>query len=275
MRIFQNFKFFKEYNHFFVNRNVINEFFNFFRKPHPYRSESFNDTFHGFAATFDERLDADWRYLCMNYEWVDNENKKSCENTNLTDKQNEIIQTISFCLQGVTKVIIGTIGVLSNLAAIPTLCQHSMKSIFNKLLICLLLLHTIYLLGVILTQVMWTDWELHPKSWLFILYSFVLHPLEPLMLYSATLITTLLARQRYLAIRHPIEYRNSTITVNTCTYAMKVLAFVLVVSGLFALPMFFEATIGYTKMGKIEEVNMTHFQYVSNYRFQITKIYRT
>ena len=202
----------------------------------------------------------------MNYEWLDNENQNDCDNTNLDEKQNKMIENVTYWLQEVATLIIGTIGVLSNLVAIPILCQQSMKSIFNRLLISLLALHTIYLIGVILTQVMWSDWDQHPKGWLLILFSFVLHPLEPIMLYSTTLITTLLARQRYLAIRHPIEYRNSTLTVNPCTYALKVLASTLVVSGLFALPMFFEATVAYIKVGKIEGYNVTHFQYVSNYR---------
>ena len=202
----------------------------------------------------------------MNYEWLDNENQNDCDNTNLDEKQNKMIENVTYWLQEVATLIIGTIGVLSNLVAIPILCQQSMKSIFNRLLISLLALHTIYLIGVILTQVMWSDWDQHPKGWLLILFSFVLHPLEPIMLYSTTLITTLLARQRYLAIRHPIEYRNSTLTVNPCTYALKVLASTLVVSGLFALPMFFEATVAYIKVGKIEGYNVTHFQYVSNFR---------
>lgn len=209
----------------------------------------------------------------MNYEWLDSENQNDCDNTNLNEKQNETIQNVSFWLQEVATLVIGAIGVVSNLVAMPILCQHSMKSIFNRLLISLLALHTIYLIGVILTQVMWADWDQHPKGWLLILFSFVLHPLEPIMLYSSTLITTLLARQRYLAIRHPIEYRNSTITVNPCTYALKVLASTLVVSGLFALPMFFEATVAFFNVGKIEGFNATHFQYVSNFRVPLANHY--
>ena len=222
------------------------------------------NAFHDFASTFDEILDPSWRDICTDYEWDDTE-RHICEDDAIDESQKETIRNVSFWLQGVFKFIIGIIGVISNLAAIPTLCHQSMKSIFNRLLISLLVLHTIYLLAVIFTQMMWPDWENHPKDWFIVLFIFVLNPLQPLMLCSTTLITILLARQRYLAIRHPIEYRNSTIAVNPCTYAMKSLLFVLIASGLFALPMYFETSLGYTLVGAIEDINGTHFQYVRIY----------
>ena len=209
-------------------------------------------------------MDPSWRNICTDYEWDDTE-RHICEDDAIDESQKETIGNISFWLQGVFKFAIGIIGVISNLVAIPILCRQSMRSIFNKLLISLLVLHTIYLLAVIFTQMMWPDWENHPKDWFIVLFIFVLKPLQPLMLNSSTLITILLARQRYLAIRHPIEYRNSTIAVNPCIYAMKSLIFVLTASGLFALPIFFETSLGYTVVGAIEDVNKTHFQYVRIY----------
>lgn len=240
------------------------------RKPHAIGIKLIS-AFHEYAFIFDEILDPSWRDICTDYEWDDTE-RNVCKDDAIDESQKETIGNISFWLQGIFKFIIGIIGVISNLAAIPTLCHQSMKSIFNKLLISLLVLHTIYLLAVIFTQMMWPDWENHPKDWFIVLFIFVLKPLQPLMLYSTTFITILLARQRYLAIRHPIEYRNSTIAVNPCIYATKSLVFVLIASGLFALPIFFETSLGYTVVGAMEDINTTHFQYVRIYFHSISDL---
>ena len=185
----------------------------------------------------------------------------------LDGSQVEKIQNISFWMKGVCQLTIAIIGIVSNLAAVPILCSNAMKSIFNKLLICLLLLHTVYLCGVLLMGIMWPEWENNDEKlsevWFMILFSFVVYPLQQLMLYSTTFITTLMARQRYLAIRHPIEYRNSTMMINPWVPAIKSLSLVLVVSGLFCVPLFFETAINYDHFGTIKNINQTHFQYVS------------
>ena len=119
-------------------------------------------------------------------------------------------------LEGVLQFTVGIIGIISNLLAIPVLCGSCMKSIFNKLLICLLILHTIYIISSLVTVVIWPPWNtnedntlLSSTPLLFItLFRFVLRPLNHMMLFSSIFITVLMARQRYLAIRHPIEYRN-------------------------------------------------------------------
>ena len=262
----------------FIPYCFFNSMISFFsRKPHTY-NRSFNVTIQEFTATFERILQRDWLSLCSNNESYINESYElgadigTCVDDNLDENQRETIQNVSFWLQGVCKLIIGIIGIVSNVAAIPTLCSRKMKSIFNKLLICLLTLHTIYISGAILTQIMWPDWERPKDAWFIVLFSYVLYPLEPLMLYASTLITTLLARQRYLAIRHPIEYWNSNITVNPCIYAMKSLAFVLVVSGLFTVPLFFETSLGYTRVGEIKDINETQFQYVSMLSLEYSKL---
>lgn len=241
--------------------NFNGTMFYYSRKPHPY-NVPIATIIHEYTSMFDEILHGDWLSICSTYDIVEPV-INTCHDNNLDDDQKETIRNVSFWLQGVCKLIIGIIGMISNVTAIPTLCSRKMKSIFNKLLICLLILHTIYLSGAILTQIMWPDWEPPGDAWFILLFSYVLYPLDPLMVYSSTFITILLARQRYLAIRHPIEYRNSTITVNPCTHAMKSLAFVLVVSGLFTIPLFFETSLAYLKSGEIKDVNETHFQYVS------------
>ena len=118
------------------------------------------------------------------------------------------IQAFSFWIEGICQFTVGIVGIISNLLAIPILCSSKMKSIFNRLLICLLSLHTVYLICVILSEIMWPAWDDNPQSlskvWFIFSFSYVLHPLRQLMRYSSTYFTALMARQRYLAIRPPI-----------------------------------------------------------------------
>ena len=190
-----------------------------------------------------------------------------CSDNRLDIFQFEDLHTLTFWMEGVCQFTVGSIGIISNLLAIPILSSPGMNSIFNKLLICLLILHTIYISSVILTESMWPVWKDDPHNsfdaWVFILFSFVLHPLKQLMRYSSTFITVLMARQQYLAIRHPIEYRNMNISTNLWIPAIKSLMFVLVAAGLFTFPIFLETRVEYNELGKIYDVNSTHFQYVS------------
>lgn len=167
------------------------------------------------------------------------------------------------------QLIIGIIGIASNLLAIPILCNKSMKSVFNKLLICLLILHTIYIFCSILSETLWPEWEkddqAHISNFSFIiLFSFILHPLKQLMLFSSIFITVLMARQRYLAIRHPVEYRNFTQSTNPWKAALKYLIVVMITATLLAFPLYFETQIIKIEKGaQIFGINSTHFQYVS------------
>ena len=146
-----------------------------------------------------------------------------------------------------------------------------MKSIFNKLLICLLVLHTVYICCVLLTETMWKasdendNSQTISESWFIISYSFVLHPLQQLMRISSTFFTILMARQRYLAIRHPVEYRNANITVNPWRPVMKNLILVLAMAAFFTFPLFFETSVKSSEIGRLYDVNDTHSKYVSTY----------
>ena len=190
-----------------------------------------------------------------------------CTDDRLDMFEFEDVHSFSFWMEGVCQFPIGIVGIISNVLAIPILCSSCMKSIFNRLLICLLILHTVYICSVLLTETMWPVWKNDPhnisEAWFIILFSFVLHPLKQLMLYSSTYITVLLARQRYLAIRHPIEYRNSVLSTNPWVPAIKSLMFVLVAAALCTFPLFLETSVEYDEIGRVHEVNATHFQYVS------------
>ena len=176
--------------------------------------------------------------------------------------------SVSFWFDGILQFVVGSIGIVFNLMAIPILCGLIMKSIFNKLLICLLALHTAYICTGIMTDAIWPPWitENSPaasSTWFILLFSFVLHPLKQFLLFSSIFITVLMSRQRYMAIRHPIEYRNSNQRINPWAPALRSLVAVMSLSALLTSPIFIETKVVSFEKGAFVDVNATHFQYVS------------
>jgi hypothetical protein len=204
---------------------------------------------------------------------ADNPMHWTCLEHRLSWSQIAQIQAISYWIEGICQFSIGSIGIISNMLAIPILCSFRIKSIFNNLLISLLILHTVYLICVVLTEMILQVWVNDPqtisKTWILVSFSYVLRPLKHIMQYSSTFLTTLMARQRFLAIRHPIEYRNSTLTANLWTNVIKSLILVLLIAGLFSFPLYFEESIKYAEMGHLQfdEFNKTNYEYVSTSSF--------
>ena len=185
-----------------------------------------------------------------------------CTNSSSIDRI-EDIENISFWIEGVFQLIVGIFGVIVNLAVIPILCNASMKSRFNRLLACLLVLHTIYICLSFTFYFGRTAIMGASGGWFTVFFSYVLYPLGPLILHSTTFFTVLMARQRYLAIRHPIEYRTSELNTNPSKHAATRLLLALITTAIFVSPLFFETSVERDNVGRIVSINETHFQYVS------------
>ena len=70
----------------------------------------------------------------------------NCVSHNLTPSQSEELESTQFWIDGVCQFMIGSIGIISNILAILILLRSRMiGSLFNKLLTCLLIFHTIYI----------------------------------------------------------------------------------------------------------------------------------
>ena len=196
---------------------------------------------------------------------VHNTGTLMCIDDELNSSHISDIERTSFWLEGVFQLIVGLIGILANISAIPILRKKTMKSCFNTLLICLLILHTVYTSAVILMEIISPTWD-NPRIdglKLIVIFYYVLDPLQHLMLYSSTIITVLLARQRYHALRYPIEYRNTNLTINPWIPAIKAVSLAFISSGVFIVPLFFERSIEYEEVASVRDVNDTYFQYVS------------
>ena len=253
------------------------------RKPHSH-NESYESLFQGLIllmypdnSSYSEELIEDWG------QWKSSLNDSNgyvrrncfsdwsfpiCENNNSDEANHALLKTV-IDVESTFQLIVGVIGIISNLLAIPILCGKGMRSVFNKLLICLLILHTIYIFCSILSEMFWPEWEKDDQKetfqiWFIILFSFVLHPLKQFMLFSSIFITILMARQRYVAIRHPVEYHNSLQSSNPWKAALTNLMAVLIAAALLTFPLYLETKVlQKEKRADIININSTHFQYVS------------
>ena len=172
------------------------------------------------------------------------------------------IESVSFWIEGVFQFIVGVFGIVANLLVITILGKARLRSIFNSLLGCLLVLHTIYISHTLIMYIGRAVIMSTSGGWFTVLFSYLLYPVRPMILNSTAFITVLMARQRFFAIRHPMEYRNSNLRINPWRAATKSLLLVLITSTIFVCPLFFETSVEHYSVVKINKYNKTHFQYV-------------
>ena len=201
--------------------------------------------------------------------YPDNPMQWFCTTNKLTNSQLDEIENVQFWIDGVCQFIIGCIGIFSNLLAILILLRSKMiESMFNKFLTSLLILHSIYIAYKMLTEMIHPTWysdaEHSPETAFTIYVSFILQPVGKFILYSSTFFTALMARQRYLASCSPIQYRQLTLTRNHQNYLIQNLTMVFLTSALFTFPIYLETSIKVGEIGKLYELNATHFKYVSS-----------
>ena len=286
MPLFKIFYLYKNFKLTVCNSTPIRTHIKCFSKPHPYNTSEtefmgmalsvlygyddngtdFHEDFRDFAATTNNAHEQAQFPIEIGLNAL-------CINNTLDVDTYEQLEHISFWIEGISQCVIGVFGIISNLLMIPILSSASMKSIFNRLLACLLMIHTIYISTTLIIYIGLTEWIEGSKHWFNVLFPFVLHPLRPLMLYSSSFITILMARQRYMAVRHPVEYRNSNVGINPWKPAIRSLVLVLVSSTVFVFPLWFETTIRDVQVPQVKDINGTHFQYVSKCKQTYIYIY--
>ena len=190
-----------------------------------------------------------------------------CVENRLTLTEIEQLQTFRFWVEGIVQCSLGLVGIISNLVAILVLSNSKMKTVFNKLLICLMCIHTVFISVVILNEMMWPTWDDKPNylSGAFFMYllTYILDPLQQILRYSSIFITTVMARHRFLALCHPIQYRNSEKSSRPWKSAIKIFIPILTVSLLLTIPLFLEVSVEYENIGNVFGLNETHLKYVS------------
>ena len=165
-----------------------------------------------------------------------------CVDNRLSVTEIEQSQTFSFWVEGIMQCSLGLVGIVANIVAIIVLSSPKMQSIFNKLLICLMSVYIVVMSVAIFDEVIWPAWVDKPRyisgEFFLYLFTYTLRPVKQTMRYSSIFITTVMARHRFLALCHPIQYRNSEKSSRPWKSAIKIFIPILTVSLLLTIPLF-------------------------------------
>ncbi|TRY73828.1 hypothetical protein TCAL_01922, partial [Tigriopus californicus] len=172
-----------------------------------------------------------------------------------TTEDLEQVKVVGFLLDVICQSLIGVLGMVGNLLAIYILVKgKKLQSNFNKILTCLLAVHSIYILNSLTLEV----YKKTGGITFDIIFSNILYPCKPMLLYTSTLLTMFLTRERYLAIRYPIEYRNAAILGNRWRNACSHLGLCVALSAAFVVPLVFESEVKITQIRSVKIFNETH-----------------
>ena len=190
-----------------------------------------------------------------------------CVDNRLSVTEIEQSQTFSFWVEGIIQCSLGLVGIVANIVAIIVLSSPKMQSIFNKLLICLMSVYIVVMSVAIFDEIIWPAWVDKPRyisgEFFLYLFTYTLRPVKQTMRYSSIFITTVMARHRFLALCHPIQYRNSEKSSRPWKSAIKIFIPILTVSLLLTIPLFLEVSVEYENIGNVFGLNETHLKYVS------------
>ena len=163
---------------------------------------------------------------------------------------NEFFNHFSYWTEYVLQNIIGSVGIASNVIAIPVLCSRELRNIFNCLLLSLAVFDSFFILCQMLearrkiintNHLLGREYsEAHEYAFAYFLYQF-----HSYVLCCSMYITISLALERYRAVCKPVEYYNNTRGVNPWKkmglgYLIPVMFFSL----LFNVPKLFEIRLG-------------------------------
>ena len=150
-----------------------------------------------------------------------------------------LYEHLSFWLEGVVESAICATGLVANGVAIGVLCSKKMSSIFNRLLVCLTVCDSLFILCCVLEAVrkFFASTDAHQVVFVHFLYQ-----LQNVALTCSIYMTLMLSVERYLAVSRPIEY-HIMVNASGANPWRRVLAYVaptVLLGALFNLPKFFE-----------------------------------
>ena len=159
----------------------------------------------------------------------------------ITTEQEETCCKLTTSLESEGRLIICITGMFFNTIAVLLLIDKRLsKEIFNRLLLCLVLMDNVYLLIGVLE--VWINSLEVPSFRDLHFYFYFIYPFRGIVMCSIIYMTTILAFQRYRAITSPLNFRmqNRQMSGATWLQTLKFVGPVILFSVIFQLPTFFE-----------------------------------
>ena len=140
-----------------------------------------------------------------------------------------------FLLEEVSIPVVGSVGLVGNLAAIVVLSHPDMKSTFHQSLITLAVFEILFLILVI------CDHGLNIKSELYIvMIPHFLYPLKNILMSCESYLLMSIALERLIAVARPLWYRNASLRLSSWRHGLVFVHPALIISVGLNIPKFFE-----------------------------------
>ena len=137
--------------------------------------------------------------------------------TEATEAGYVLLGNIDLVVGGYVTIGLATVGVVANILAICVFCNKSLRSNFNYLLVALAVFDLLFLLLSIVESVRKTFEDRVANGselsglvtqYHHLLFPHFLYPLHNILLTCSIFMTISISIERYLAIFHPLVYRN-------------------------------------------------------------------
>ena len=134
-----------------------------------------------------------------------------------TEEDFELYETLSLVIDGYGNIVLAVFGIIANILAICIFSKKSFKSNFNNLLIALAVCDLLFLILSIAESTRSTFQEHRSNSSSVagqvtflhhLMFPYLLYPLHNILLSASIFMTVSISIERYLAIFHPLIYRN-------------------------------------------------------------------
>ena len=199
-----------------------------------------------------------------NFELYQNLSSPLCPR--MTEEQLDLLLLSSFFLEGVSQMIISTLGVLGNLVSIFLLTRPKLRSCFNQLLAVLASFDLLYLITMLLESMRKVGLETETHI---LLFPNILYPLNSIAMTGSIFMTVGVATERYIAVYHPLYYNK--ILTDTTSHRGRLITYLLPITFLaiiFNIPKFFESQVSRDEDGllfvDITELRTNHV-YITYY----------
>ena len=169
------------------------------------------------------------------------------EHLNLTDCSCPVASEVEvwarFLLDKVSIPVVGSVGLVGNLAAMVVLSQPDMKSTFHHSLITLAVFEILFLILVISDRGarIWYDFYI-------LMLPYFLHPLTNILMSCESFLLVSIALERLIAVVRPLWYRTARLRLSSWYHALVFILPTLVISVSFNIPRFFEMELVYYNM---------------------------
>merc|ERR1712123_192300 len=185
-----------------------------------------------------------------------------------TDAEYQLLGNIDLLVGGYGTIALATLGVCANILAISVFFKKSFKSNFNNLLVALAVFDLLFLVVCITESIRRTFEDPTANSSSFSglatqvhhhLFPYFLYPLHNILLTSSIFMTISISVERYLAIFHPLVYRNRSYSWNLSCHILPVLGLSVIINA----PKFFESEVIYD--GENSRIGLTEMRFDRNY----------